>query len=261
MRLNKNTYPAYMLLEQGDTIHVPIDKLIIDHVREAGENEISCLMQFSKAMDKMFKQAEKRYYITEPFKQAITAAYPKIKDGLKQFNDIPTDCGILFTNGGFTLYLSNPTDKKLKLIAYGFTRNALTTFAFLTTDNRFGGVACSLTPEGKPHSDDAFLQEYINGVLTAIYFIHNCETEQRVVKPKEKYRSGGEKHFNESNTPFVILDCKWFTELVRDTPFHVRGHLRWQAHGEGKRMRKLIWIDDFEKKGYHRRATKESAAA
>jgi len=261
MRLNQNTYPAYMQLEGGNYMNVEVDELIMNDITKNLDFEQikDSVFSFTSAMSSVYELADRRYYITEPFMKAIVTAYPKIKDGNKHFKDIPTDCGILFTNEGFTIYLSNPTDKKLKLIAYGFTRNALTTFAFLTEDDRYGGVACSLK-NGKPVSDDNYLQEFINGVLTSVYFIHNCETEQKIVKPREKYRANGEKHFNESKSDFVILDCKWFTELIRDTPFHVKGHLRWQVHGVGKQKRKLIWIQDFEKQGYHRKATKEITA-
>jgi hypothetical protein len=258
MRLNKNTYPAYMQLEGGNYMNVEVDELILQEITENKDfvQTKDALFSFTDAMRSVYEEAGRRYYITEPFMQAITTAYPKIKDGQKHFRDVPNDCGVLFTNNGFTLYLSNPADKKLKLIAYGFTRNALTSFAFLTTDDRYGGVACTLK-DGKPFSDDEYLQQFINSILATIYFIHNCETEQKIVKPREKYRANGEKHFNESNNEFVVLDCKWFTELIRDTPFHVRGHLRWQAHGTGKQKRKLIWISDFEKQGYHRKATKQ----
>jgi hypothetical protein len=52
------------------------------------------------------------------------------------------------------------------------------------------------------------------------------------------------------------LDCKWFTDIIREAPFRVKGHLRWQFFGEKKAKRKLIWIDEFEKSGYKRSATK-----
>lgn len=257
MRLNKNTYPAYSLLEEGRLIELQIDHLLFTEFFKTDGNDLNRLGDFMRAIEAMYGSVGNRYYITEPFKDAINTAYPKIIEGEKHIHDIPNDCGIIFTNNGFTLYLSNPADKQVKLMAFGFTRNALTTYAFLTNDLRYGGVVANLDANGQPFNDDDYLNSYINSLLTAIYFIHNCETEQKVLKPKEKHRANGEKHYNESNSNVVILDCKWFTELIRDTPFHVRGHLRWQVCGEGRKRRRLIWIEEFEKKGYHRKATKE----
>jgi hypothetical protein len=81
---------------------------------------------------------------------------------------------------------------------------------------------------------------------------------ERVIAPNKKDRTNGQKHYNESKSDITILDCRWFTELIRDTPFAVRGHLRWQVHGEKRGKRKLIWIDKFEKAGYHRKQSKEA---
>jgi hypothetical protein len=254
MRLNKNTYPAFIALEQGDFMNLQVDECILKSYTESGK-KIDSLIGFMNALYAIFKQSDKRYYITEPFKQAIITAAPKIREGAKQINEIPNDCGVIFTSQGFTVYLSNPADKEVKLVAYGFTRTGLTTFAFLTNDNNYGGTYVT-TKDGKVYDDNEGLVNYINSLLTTIYFIHNCEIEQKIVKPQEKYRSAGEKHFNESKSNIIILDCRWFTELIRTTAFHVRGHLRWQVHGEGRAKRKLIWIEDFEKTGYHRKAQK-----
>jgi hypothetical protein len=77
------------------------------------------------------------------------------------------------------------------------------------------------------------------------------------MKPNEKHKENGNKHYNESKSDIIVLDCKWFTDLIRSIPFHVNGHLRWQHCGEKFSKRKLIWVSDFEKQGYVRKATKE----
>jgi len=253
MRLNKNTYPAYIELEQGRYANLKIDQMF-GSILKTNEQFVT----FLDSLAYTFRQANKRYYLTEPFKDAIITATPKIKEGDKQLNHVPTDCGIVFTDKGFSVYLSNPTDKKLKLLCFGFTRDVLTTYGYIDNDGNFGGLACSIK-DGLPHNDVEGLAAYLSSFLTTLYFIHNCEIEQRIIKPNQKDRSNGQKHYNESKSDITILDCRWFTELVRDTPFHVRGHLRWQVHGEGRTKRKLIWIDEFEKNGYTRKAAKNEA--
>lgn len=252
MRLNKNTYPAYIDLEKGNYSQLKIDQMFGQTILKTED----MFRDFLQSLVVTFRQVNKKYYLTEPFKDAIITATPKIVDGNKQLKSIPTDCGVIFTDKGFSVYLSNPTDKKVKLLCFGFTRDVLTTYGVIDNDDNFYGVACSLK-DGKPYNDTSGLAAYLNSFLTTLYFIHNCEIEQRVIAPMQKDRSNGQKHFNESKSDITILDCRWFTELIRDTPFAVRGHLRWQVHGEGRQKRKLIWIDEFEKQGYARKSTTE----
>jgi hypothetical protein len=253
MRLNGNTYPAYHCLENNIYDLLRIDAMFKDVILTDSQK----FYDFLSALKFTYKQVDRRFYITEPFKEAIHTAAPKIiKDG-KLFTDIPSGCGILFTNTGFTLYISNPTDKKLKLLCYGFTRDTLTTYGIVDNDFNYSGCAFNQV-DGKPINDTKFCAEYLNGILLAIWFIHNCEVDSKIVSPKEKYRDEQRKYFNESKSSFTVLSCNWFTDLIRDTPFSVKGHFRWQVHGEKKAKRKLIWIDEFEKSGYTRKAQKEN---
>jgi hypothetical protein len=252
MRLNASTYPAYNHLENGQYAHLQFDGMFNDFIKGGKQ-----FHDFLEGLVYTYKQVDQRYFVTEPFKQAIVAAAPKIIKDNKLFTDIPTGCGILFTNAGFTIYLSNPTDKKLKLLCYGFTRDTLTTYGIIDNDFRYGGCAFNIK-DGKPHNDTNYLSDYLNGILLSLWFIKNCEIESKIVAPKSKVRDNGQKFFNESKSNFTILNCNWFTELIRDTPFLVKGHLRWQVHGEKNSKRKLIWIDEFEKSGYKRDSKKPS---
>lgn len=51
-----------------------------------------------------------------------------------------------------------------------------------------------------------------------------------------------------------FYDANWYTEIIRNEGFSVRGHWRNQPTKDGY---KLIFIKPFEKKGYHRRASKD----
>jgi len=250
MRLNPQTYPAYNMLEKGNYDFLKIDEMFGELLDTPQK-----FYDFVESLKFTFKQVNKKYYLTKTFKEAITTAMPKIQDGQKHYNTIPCDCGIIFTDTGFSIYLSNPTDKRLKLLCFGFTRDVLTTYGFVDNDGKFGGMACSLK-DGKPYNDIDGLAMYLDTFLVSLYFIHNCEIEEKILKPKEKWRENGNKHYNESNSDIIMLDCKWFTDLIKETPFYVKGHLRWQVHGEKFSKRKLIWISDFEKKGYTIKATK-----
>ena len=51
-----------------------------------------------------------------------------------------------------------------------------------------------------------------------------------------------------------FYDCGWYTTIVRNEGFSVKGHFRLQPCGTGRHQRKLIYIREFQKHGYVRRA-------
>ena len=57
----------------------------------------------------------------------------------------------------------------------------------------------------------------------------------------------------EPGLDYYIFDSKWYTEISNDESFQVSGHFRLQPYGDG--AKRLIWINEFTKYGYHRKAT------
>ena len=114
MRLNNKTYPAYHLLEKGDFYSIKIDQMFGDNLLKGSGD----FLNFMKSLIFTYKQSNKKYYLTNTFKDAIYTATPKIHEGNKQYESVPSDCGIIFTDKGFSVYLSNPSDKKLKLLCW-----------------------------------------------------------------------------------------------------------------------------------------------
>lgn len=249
MRLNENTYPSYMALEKGNYGIMRIDKMF-DKIIKTPEEFDGLILGIKNT----FSRITDKYYLTKPFKEAIFQAASKLKDKLFDMPEPAT--GLFFTDSGFTMYKWDPMSDKERLVLYGFTRDVLTTFSVMDSQASIRGLACSLK-DNMPYDDKDGLISWTITTLLALNFIEHCEIEQKLLKPKEKYRNSGQRFYNESKSDIKILDCKWFTELIRDTPFTVRGHLRWQFHGEGRKDRKLIWIDEFQKEGYHRKAEKQ----
>lgn len=57
----------------------------------------------------------------------------------------------------------------------------------------------------------------------------------------------------ESGLDYYTFDSKWYTEISNNESFQVSGHFRLQPYGDGSK--RLIWINEFTKNGYHRKAT------
>lgn len=73
-------------------------------------------------------------------------------------------------------------------------------------------------------------------------------TVKRDVKKNKKTQA-----ITEYGLEYYQFDRKWYTEISNDESFQVSGHFRLQPYGDGSR--KLIWINEFTKNGYHRKAT------
>jgi len=93
-------------------------------------------------------------------------------------------------------------------------------------------------------------------VFTLLLFIKYCDIETKVIDPKKSRKEtfAGQKYLNETDKRITVLDSTWFTNLIVSGAFGVKGHLRWQPYGPGLSQKKLIWIDDYTKEGYARRA-------
>lgn len=65
-----------------------------------------------------------------------------------------------------------------------------------------------------------------------------------------------EKTVNDTGIDVILLDSRWFRSIIRTEGFSVRGHFRLQPckDSDGLWTRKLIYINEYEKHGYHRQA-------
>lgn len=95
---------------------------------------------------------------------------------------------------------------------------------------------------------------YYSLLIANINFIKYAEVETTFLQPNGKIKDISCKYKNETKSNIRILTSKWFTTLVQSEAFTVRGHFRLQPVGEGRKDRKLIWVNDFQKNGYTSKA-------
>lgn len=100
-----------------------------------------------------------------------------------------------------------------------------------------------------------WFDSFISTIIAHLIFRKYAEVETKIVFPTNRKPKEGE-YFNKTKCIFTVLDSKWFTNLVRSEGFKVRGHFRLQpCKNENKEwIKKLIWIEDFEKRGYSHKA-------
>lgn len=91
--------------------------------------------------------------------------------------------------------------------------------------------------------------------LCYIMFLNFVDVETKIIGSSGKsLYIENEKVKNDTNFNIKVLDKTWYTTVINSEGFPVKGHLRLQPVGEGRKDRKLIYIEPFEKNGYKREA-------
>lgn len=108
---------------------------------------------------------------------------------------------------------------------------------------------------------DEVLNVALSAILSAELFINFAEVETKVMKPNAQIwdeRMVNAIYNNKTRNNITVIDSTWYTNLVSSGAFNVRGHFRLQPCGPNNSKRKLTWINEFQKEGYHRKAKIEN---
>ncbi len=100
------------------------------------------------------------------------------------------------------------------------------------------------------------LRDYIDMVLDYLCLRQWAEVElgKRTTTTKKEVKINKKTQIvTEAGLDYYEFDSKWYTKISNDESFQVSGHFRLQPYGDG--TRRLIWINEFTKNGYHRKAT------
>jgi hypothetical protein len=103
---------------------------------------------------------------------------------------------------------------------------------------------------------DVNLRDYLDMVLDYLCLRQWAEVELGKISTtvqKQIKKANKTKIVTENGVDYYLFDCKWYTEICNNNSFQVRGHFRLQPYSDGSK--KLIWINEFTKHGYHRKAT------
>lgn len=103
---------------------------------------------------------------------------------------------------------------------------------------------------------EANIRDYIDMVLDYLCLRQWAEVQLGKVSTtvkKEIKKNRKIQTVTEPGLDYYLFDSKWYTEISNDESFQVSGHFRLQPYGDG--TRRLIWINEYTKNGYHRKAT------
>ena len=113
--------------------------------------------------------------------------------------------------------------------------------------NRKTGELC----EHFGHKDVQRIEKFIYSLLCFVYLADN---EEVLVAANSKHgtRKSG-KLINSTPFPMIIITSKWNITAIRTEGFSVSPHFAVRYTGKGRTVPRVVFIDQFEKKGYIRK--------
>ena len=108
---------------------------------------------------------------------------------------------------------------------------------------------------------EEYRKKYVSNIFQNFNLVNSYTVYQNIelvmllngYKRKEVKKKKKNQNVTEPGLDYYRFDSKWYTEICNDESFKVSGHFRLQPYGDG--TRRLIWINEFTKNGYHRKAT------
>jgi hypothetical protein len=255
MKISYKNYPILEKLHKGSLGIIPIlesDKLFFDLYSDT-------FFKNWKFYNDKFKQEIN--IISEPFYNASKEAQDKLFDLYS--NIITNDLSDFETIGTFIV------DKLVHMIYYSTKKGSEDQeLIYYLFDNK-GTPLCMYIDSAQFNiHQNCFVSTFFKGefnkneVLTFVYanifnintfnmFKMYAQVETKIIKGNTKSKIDNQKYFNDTKLDVTYLDSKWFTSIVKSDGFKVRGHFRLQPKKhKGEWTKELIWISDFEKKGY-----------
>lgn len=203
--------------------------------------EMAMVATFHKLVLKGYKF--QKYLVASSFYAGVLKAKDRLRS-VKGLLDLEDESGFMVLGDSLYMYLIENESSGNYIMAKIENNVAVASF--------IGG---NLSNNEDWEHNSAF-QEF-DDLLNVLLFKKYAETETIFVPAGETQILNDSRYKNQTKTDITVLDCRWFTNIVRTEGFAVSGHFRLQPHGESRAQRKLIWIDEFQKNGYTHQAKVE----
>lgn len=206
------------------------------------------------------------YVIAKPFVEAMNRsanAFRNISRGV-ELDKLFEECCIVIDNQTYIAHIIDDGpfrgDYALSIYATGEADNMkgnnivyLGTLVFKKADDDHYTFDLSLLSSvfEKTAFDYNATESIVDKFLGILIFKHYAKVELDIVNGKQRKKSDilNEKLINETSNGIQVLDSHWYTSIFRTEGFTVRGHFRYY-----KSCERLVFVNEFQKKGYHRHA-------
>jgi hypothetical protein len=251
MKISYRTHPILEKLYQvnfGNLIIFPCDMQIHGGPVEA---LIRFIWNHSKTAFK-----ENIYMVSLPFIDATNKSYGKLYDLYTGITDL--NINGTFISGDWVNCIHYELTKEMGRWAFLQFHKSGRITALIWNDSSEKRISWISYDYFKGAVNQQQILEISNSQMAACIYIylfkHYAEVETKILPPNKRIKGFNCKYANDTKLPITFLDSKWFTNLIQSNAFKVGGHFRQQACGSMFQDRKIIWISEFQKSGYHSRA-------
>lgn len=256
MKISNRNYPILEKLEKGSLGNMPVF-----------ETDLPFFKLFGDTFKSNFNFYQKNFksdinIISQSFSSAAFNAADKL---LPLFGDImKNDLADFEVNGTFIMgdtvhmvsYLTKKGSEDMEVAFFSFNKDGVPLSFFIDSAkyNIYQNGWLSKSISDGDDDDTIYLKIYekLIIVINLSMFKSFADVETIELTSNQKKTVDKKKYINQTNINVTFLDSKWFTNLVKSDSFNVRGHFRLQPKKKnGEWTRELIWISEFEKKGYN----------
>lgn len=250
MNIRIKDYPLIKAIETGK----PLETLKAD-IKDPAFTKVASLIcdRWADISEALFGNV---FFLSATYQKALGASWKAFQKLITEDPEI----GVSLLNNYDRLYIYD-VDGRLSFIV-NCTIDGMAVITEFTAEGIPMFMAVSLLQDGQSiHQWSAAPDYSCEGFLMMLLCMEEyAPVEERVVKPGQRIRPDF-KHLdtieNKSDKGLVvhIRDSRWFTTIVRNEDFNVRGFFRLQPKKkDGEWTRELIYIKPFVKHGYHRTA-------
>jgi hypothetical protein len=115
------------------------------------------------------------------------------------------------------------------------------------------------TKEGSLFGASDRSQPLAEELVKYLIFVNLSDVELMFLPPNKKIGNQKNGYKNDTKFDISIVDSSWNKFVIRMDTFGVSGHLRLQPHGKENKLRKLVWIEPYEKQSYVRKPKSTNA--
>lgn len=144
---------------------------------------------------------------------------------------------------------NNKTDRNLLILPIfnDSTTQATRQYEMINNDDVYGWKYSE--SEGR-----AWYGKIHDYVMSFILFYNYTDSETKILNEissgkQRRVKINDEKFINDSDNKIEIIDNTYFTNLIQTKEFGVSGHFKVQRYGENNSDSKIIFINDYKKKG------------
>lgn len=224
--------------------------------------------QFSDALLAAFQQQKDRYkpikIISKNMAEVLlTTADKMIKDEV--WDNVGHCNGSIIMNGFTYCYFIKSNGKPehdhsvfifygSDFVGYGW-QNVETNKRITIVSESMRWILKYTKPDGQDRWQETVFDGLYTTLISAINFLKYAEIEDKEVKANSKEKGFECKYINETNTDIRYITSHYIHNLYVRGSFKVKGHWRLQPKKkDGEWTKELIWINDFQKEGYTRKA-------